>query len=94
MVCCFNYILCTLSTVVETINVSLASYDYILVNRANRKQQLLRFASIITIGLMSILIVQVFPFIRLIFGFITEVVALGVGYALMPLIKAAELKRY
>ncbi|GAB6421488.1 DUF4018 domain-containing protein [Bacillus luti] len=59
---------------------------------ANRKQQLLRFASIITIGLMSILIVQVFPFIRLIFGFITEVVALGVGYALMPLIKAAELK--
>lgn len=41
---------------------------------------------------MSILIVQVFPFIRLIFGFITEVVALGVGYALMPLIKAAELK--
>ncbi|MDA2383897.1 DUF4018 domain-containing protein [Bacillus cereus] len=59
---------------------------------ANHKQQLLRFASIITIGLMSILIVQVFPFIRLIFGFITEVVALGVGYALMPLIKAAELK--
>ncbi len=59
---------------------------------ANRKQQLLRFSSIITIGLMSILIVQVFPFIRLIFGFITEVVALGVGYALMPLIKAAELK--
>lgn len=59
---------------------------------ANRKQQLLRFASIITIGLMSILIVQVFPFIRLIFGFMTEVIALGVGYALMPLIKAAELK--
>lgn len=59
---------------------------------ANRKQQLLRFASIITIGLMSILIVQVFPFIRLMFGFITEVMALGVGYALMPLIKAAEMK--
>ncbi|WP_433774034.1 DUF4018 domain-containing protein [Bacillus wiedmannii] len=59
---------------------------------ANRKQQLLRFASIITIGIMSILIVQVFPFIRLMFGFITEVIALGVGYALMPLIKAAELK--
>lgn len=59
---------------------------------ANRKQQLLRFASIITIGLMSILIVQVFPFIRLIFGFMTEVIALGVGYALMPLITAAELK--
>ena len=59
---------------------------------ANRKQQLLRFSSIITIGLMSILIVQVFPFIRLIFGFITEVVALGFGYALIPLIKAAELK--
>ena len=36
---------------------------------ANRKQQLLRFSSIITIGLMSILIVQVFPFIRLIFWF-------------------------
>lgn len=59
---------------------------------ANRKQQLLRFASIITIGVMSLLIVQVFPFIRLMFGFMTEVIALGVGYALMPLIKAAELK--
>ncbi|MFB5248808.1 DUF4018 domain-containing protein [Bacillus cereus] len=59
---------------------------------ANRKQQLLRFASIITIGVMSILIVQVFPFIRLMFSFMTEVIALGVGYALMPLIKAAEMK--
>lgn len=59
---------------------------------ANRKQQLLRFASIITIGVMSMLIVQVFPFIRLMFGFMTEVIALGVGYALMPLIKAAEMK--
>lgn len=59
---------------------------------ANRKQQLLRFASIITIGIMSILIVQVFPFIRLMFGFMTEFIALGVGYALMPLIKAAEMK--
>ncbi len=59
---------------------------------ANRKQQLLRFASIITIGVMSLLIVQVFPFIRLMFGFLTEFIALGVGYALMPLIKAAELK--
>ncbi|MGG0153343.1 DUF4018 domain-containing protein [Bacillus mycoides] len=59
---------------------------------ANRKQQLLRFASIITIGVISILIVQVFPFIRLIFGFMTEVIALGVGYALIPLIKAAEAK--
>ena len=59
---------------------------------ANRKQQLLRFASIITIGIMSILIVQVFPFIRLMFGFMIEFIALGVGYALMPLIKAAEMK--
>ncbi|KWU62647.1 hypothetical protein AWW70_14600 [Bacillus mycoides] len=59
---------------------------------ANRKQQLLRFASIITIGIMSILIVQVFPFIRLMFGFMTEFIALGAGYALMPLIKAAEMK--
>lgn len=59
---------------------------------ANRKQQLLRFASIITIGVMSLLIVQVFPFIRLMFGFMTEFIALGVGYALMPLIKAAEMK--
>ena len=92
MVCRFSYILCTLSTVVETINVSLASYDYILVNRGQSQTTTITFSSIITIGLMSILIVQVFPFIRLIFGFITEVVALGFGYALMPLIKAAELK--
>ncbi len=59
---------------------------------ANHKQQLLRFASIFTIGVMSILIVQVFPFIRLIFGFITEVIALGIGYAINPLLIAAELK--
>ncbi len=59
---------------------------------ANRNQQLLRFTSIITIGLMSILIVQVFPFIRVIFSFITEVVALGVGYIINPFLTAAELK--
>ena len=34
---------------------------------ANRNQQLLRFASIITIGVMSIVLIQVFPFIRLVF---------------------------
>ncbi|EJQ06191.1 MULTISPECIES: DUF4018 domain-containing protein [Bacillus] len=59
---------------------------------ANRNQQLLRFTSIITIGVMSILIVQVFPFIRVIFSFIIEVVALGVGYILNPFLVAAELK--
>ncbi|HDR4708287.1 TPA: DUF4018 domain-containing protein [Bacillus paranthracis] len=59
---------------------------------ANRNQQLLRFTSIITIGVMSILIVQVFPFIRVIFSFITEVVALGVGYIINPFLIAAELK--
>ena len=59
---------------------------------ANRNQQLLRFTSIITIGVMSILIVQVFPFIRVIFSFIIEIVALGVGYILNPFLVAAELK--
>ncbi len=59
---------------------------------ANRNQQLLRFASIITIGVMSILIVQVFPFIRIIFSFIIEIVALGVGYIINPFLIAAELK--
>lgn len=59
---------------------------------ANRNQQVLRFTSIITIGVMSILIVQVFPFIRVIFSFITEVVALGVGYIINPFLVAAELK--
>ncbi|HDR7435787.1 TPA: DUF4018 domain-containing protein [Bacillus anthracis] len=59
---------------------------------ANRNQQLLRFTSIITIGVMSIIIVQVFPFIRLIFSFIIEVVALGVGYVINPFLIAAELK--
>lgn len=59
---------------------------------ANRNQQLLRFASIITIGVMSILIVQVFPFIRVIFSFIIEIVALGVGYIINPFLIAAELK--
>lgn len=59
---------------------------------SNRNQQLLRFTSIITIGLMSIILVQVFPFIRLIFSFMTEVVALGVGYVINPFLMAAELK--
>ncbi|HDR8112294.1 TPA: DUF4018 domain-containing protein [Bacillus cereus] len=59
---------------------------------ANRNQQLLRFISIITIGVMSIVLVLVFPFIRLIFSFITEVVALGVGYVINPFLVAAELK--
>ncbi|MBG9535458.1 DUF4018 domain-containing protein [Bacillus thuringiensis] len=59
---------------------------------ANRTQQVLRFTSIITIGVMSILIVQVFPFIRLIFSYIIEAVALGFGYAINPLFSAAALK--
>ncbi|MDA1754425.1 DUF4018 domain-containing protein [Bacillus cereus] len=59
---------------------------------ANRNQQLLRFTSIITIGVMSILIVQVFPFIRLVFSFIIEAVALGFGYAINPLFSTATLK--
>lgn len=59
---------------------------------ANRNQQLLRFASIITIVVMSTILVLVFPFIRLIFSFMTEVVALGVGYVINPFLIAAELK--
>ncbi|MDA1761117.1 DUF4018 domain-containing protein [Bacillus cereus] len=58
---------------------------------SNRNQQLLRFTSIITIGVMSIILVQVFPFIRLIFSYIIETVALGFGYAINPLFSAAEL---
>ncbi|PFM47929.1 hypothetical protein COC59_06220 [Bacillus cereus] len=59
---------------------------------ANRNQQLLRFASIITIVVMSTILVLIFPFIRLIFSFMTEVVALGVGYVINPFLIAAELK--
>ncbi len=59
---------------------------------SNRNQQLLRFASIITIGVMSIVLIQVFPFIRLIFSYIIETVALGFGYAINPLFSAAALK--
>ena len=43
MVCRFSYILCTLSTVLETINVSLASYDYILVNRGKSQTTTITF---------------------------------------------------
>ncbi|MEB9505021.1 DUF4018 domain-containing protein [Bacillus anthracis] len=59
---------------------------------ANRNQQVLRFTSIITIGVMSIVLIQVFPFIRLVFSFIIEAVALGFGYAINPLFSAAALK--
>lgn len=58
----------------------------------NRNQQLLRFASIITIVVMSTILVLVFPFIRLIFSLMTEVVALGVGYVINPFLISAELK--
>ncbi|CUB11071.1 hypothetical protein BN2127_JRS1_02857 [Bacillus cereus] len=58
----------------------------------NRNQQLLRFTSIITIGVMSIVLVQVFPFIQLLFSYIIEAVALGFGYAINPLFSAAVLK--
>ncbi|MGN4422406.1 DUF4018 domain-containing protein [Bacillus cereus group sp. MYBK30-1] len=59
---------------------------------ANRKQQLLRFASIITIGIISALLIPVFPYIRLIFSYIIQAVALGFGYAINPLLIAAEMK--
>ncbi|MDP7988961.1 DUF4018 domain-containing protein [Bacillus sp. MHSD_36] len=59
---------------------------------ANRNQQIMRFTSIITIGVMSIVLIQMFPFIRLLFSYIIEAVALGVGYAINPLFSAAALK--
>ncbi|EJR54070.1 hypothetical protein IIM_02126 [Bacillus cereus VD107] len=59
---------------------------------SNRNQQLLRFTSIITIGIISALLIPVFPYIRLIFSYIIQVVALGFGYALNPLFSAATLK--
>jgi hypothetical protein len=59
---------------------------------SNRNQQLLRFTSIITIGIISALLIPVFPYIRLLFSYIIQVVALGFGYALNPLFSAAALK--
>lgn len=92
MVWCFGYIFMLPSNARETVTISDTHYDYIWLTGANRNQQVLRFTSIITIGVMSILIVQVFSFIRVIFSFITEVVALGVGYIINPFLVAAELK--
>lgn len=59
---------------------------------SNRNQQLLRFTSIITIGIISALLIPVFPYIRLIFSYIIQAVALGFGYAINPLLIAAEMK--
>ena len=59
---------------------------------SNRNQQLLRFTSIIAIGIISALLIPVFPYIRLLFSYIIQVVALGFGYALNPLFSAAALK--
>ncbi|MGE7884877.1 DUF4018 domain-containing protein [Bacillus sp. NPDC094077] len=59
---------------------------------SNRNQQLLRFTSIIAIGTISALLIPLFPYIRLIFSYIVQVVALGFGYAINPLFSAAELK--
>lgn len=59
---------------------------------SNRNQQLLRFSSIIAIGTISALLIPVFPYIRLIFSYIVQVVALGFGYAINPLFSAAASK--
>ncbi|PFN20375.1 DUF4018 domain-containing protein [Bacillus cereus] len=59
---------------------------------SNRNQQLLRFTSIIAIGTISALLIPVFPYIRLLFSYIVQVVALGFGYAINPLFSAATSK--
>ncbi|QIW18238.1 DUF4018 domain-containing protein [Bacillus thuringiensis] len=59
---------------------------------ANRNQQLLRFASLIMIGIISAFLIPVFPYIRLLFSYAVQVVALGFGYAINPLFSAAESK--
>ncbi|PDY52248.1 DUF4018 domain-containing protein, partial [Bacillus cereus] len=59
---------------------------------SNRNQQLLRFTSIIAIGTISALLIPVYPYIRLVFSYIVQVVALGFGYAINPLFSAAALK--
>ncbi|MGG0707668.1 DUF4018 domain-containing protein [Bacillus paramobilis] len=59
---------------------------------ANRNQQLLRFASLITIGIISAFLIPIFPYIRLLFSYIVQVVALGFGYAINPLFSVAESK--
>ncbi|PGO22397.1 hypothetical protein CN984_27125 [Bacillus cereus] len=59
---------------------------------SNRNQQLLRFSSLITIGIISALLIPIFPYIRLLFSYVVQVVALGFGYAINPLFSAAESK--
>ncbi|MCU5114056.1 DUF4018 domain-containing protein [Bacillus wiedmannii] len=59
---------------------------------ANRNQQLLRFASLITIGIISAFLIPISPYIRLLFSYAVQVVALGFGYAINPLFSAAESK--
>lgn len=59
---------------------------------ANRNQQLLRFASLMTIGIISAFLIPIFPYIRLLFSYAVQVVALGLGYAINPLFSAAESK--
>ncbi|PRT04603.1 DUF4018 domain-containing protein [Bacillus wiedmannii] len=58
----------------------------------NRNQQLLRFASLITIGIISAFLIPIFPYIRLLFSYVVQVVALGFGYTINPLFSAAESK--
>ncbi|MCU5601474.1 DUF4018 domain-containing protein [Bacillus wiedmannii] len=59
---------------------------------ANRNQQLLRFASLITIGIISAFLIPISPYIRLLFSYAVQVVALGFGYTINPLFSAAESK--
>ena len=92
LVWCFGYILCSLPTLGKLLLLVIHIMITFWLTGANRNQQLLRFTSIITIGVMSIVLIQVFPFIRLVFSFIIEAVALGFGYAINPLFSAAVLK--
>ncbi|WP_368041413.1 DUF4018 domain-containing protein [Bacillus thuringiensis] len=44
----------------ETITFSFTHYDYFWLTGANRNQQLLRFASLITIGIISAFLIPIF----------------------------------
>lgn len=56
----------------------------------NRNQQVMRLLSVTTIGVISFLIIPLFPYVRAGIAYAIQWIALGVGYILNPLFLTSE----
>lgn len=59
----------------------------------NRNQQIIRLLSVTAIGIISFLIIPLFPYVRAGIAYALQWIALGLGYILNPLFLTAEQKQ-